>query len=89
MAPPPASAVLSPGLSPSPPLPTTPHVVLFLGRCGEARVESGSGGWSGGSREGVSWLGWLLCASRWLRAVEAKRLPAQRRFLVKWTERQW
>ena len=72
---------LSWSLSPSPP--------LFLGHCGEALVESWSGGWHGGSREGVSWLGWLLCAHRWLRVGETKRFPAERWFLVTWTERQW
>ena len=63
--------------------PPSPHVVLFLGCHGEAHVESGSGGWSGGSREGVSWLGWFLYARWWLRVHEAKRVPAQRQFLVK------
>ena len=62
------------------------HVVLFLGHRGEACVESWLGGWHRGSREGVSWLSWLLCACWWLRVSEAKRLPAQRRFLVTWTE---
>ena len=70
----------------SAPPPPPPHVVLFLGCCGEAHVESWSGGWHGASREGVSWLGWLLYARRWLRVNEAKRLPAQRWFLVTWTE---
>ena len=67
----------------------THHVVLFLGHHGEARVESWSGWWHGGSREGLLWQGWLLCAHWWLRVGEAKRFPAQRRFLVTWAEQQW
>ena len=68
--------------------PPTPHhhVVLFLGCRGEAPVESWSGGWHRRSREGMSWLGWLLCAHWWLRVDEAKRLPTQRWFLVTWME---
>ena len=62
------------------------HVVLFLGHRGEAHLESWSGGWHRGSREGVLWLGWFLCAHWWLRVSEANRLPAQRWFLVMWTE---
>ena len=88
MAPPPTSALLSPGLSPLPPLPTC-HVVLFLGHRGEACMESWLGGWHGVSQEGLSWQGWLLCAHWWLMVSEAKSLPAQRRFLVTWADRQW
>ena len=64
----------------------TCYVVLFLGRRGEACMESWSGGWHRESQEGVSWLGWLLCAHWWLRVDEAKRLPTQRWFLVTWME---